>query len=138
MGAVRKIRVAKKGGSVSFSARIPKVTLDTLKAYAKEAGMSTGAAAVQLLEEALRMIRFPGIDFRWSPSGRQAYVTGTGLTAWEMFMIWDAHKRSAARLLKNYPHLKPGQIQAGATYLQAFPEELPSLEPPPGMPVVRI
>src|SRR5438552_1012179 len=82
--------------------------------------------------------RFPGIDLRWAPSGRRAHVMGTGLAAWELFMIWKHHGGNVKRILKNYPHLTPAQIHAGASYMHAYPEEMPDLSPPPFMTVVKI
>lgn len=108
-----------------FAARLPQETRAGLERYARLHRLSASAAAAHLLDEALRMASHPGIDFRWEPSGRRAHVTGTGLAAWEMHRIWRAHGGSAARVLKNYPHLTASQIQAGAAYIEAYPDEAP-------------
>ena len=109
-----------------FAARLPEATRAGLESYARLHRLSASAAAAHLLEEALRAARFPGIDFRWEPSGRRAHVTGTGLAAWELHMIWVGHGRSAAKVLKGYPHLTASQVHAGAAYIEAYPEEYPS------------
>ncbi|MBI2899169.1 MAG: hypothetical protein HYY17_03230 [Planctomycetes bacterium] len=124
--------------TVYFSARLPARTKSTLEKFARENRLSSSAAATQLLEEGLRMNRFPGIDFRWTPSGRQAHVTGTGLTAWEMHMIWTDHGRRVEKVLKNFPHLSAVQILAAARYIEAYPDEIPSTEPPPWARAVRV
>lgn len=130
MGTARKEKAAAGEGMAYFGARIPKKTRLALERYAGERRLSSSAAAAQLLEEGLRMERFPGIDFRWTPSGRKAHVTGTGLAAWEMHLIWESHGKSVGKILKNYPHLSATQIQAGAAYIEAHREERPSMERP--------
>ncbi|HLF91947.1 MAG TPA: hypothetical protein VJB14_00665 [Planctomycetota bacterium] len=130
MGAARKAKAGAEEGMIYFGARIPKKTRLALERYADERRLSSSAAAAQLLEEGLRMERFPGIDFRWTPSGRKAHVTGTGLAAWEMHMIWESHRKSVEKVLKNYPHVSAAQIQAGAAYIEAHREERPSMERP--------
>jgi uncharacterized protein (DUF433 family) len=121
-----------------FGARIPKKTKRELERYADEKKLSASAAAIQFLEEGLRMERFPGIDFRWTPSGRKAHVTGTGLTAWEMHLIWKSHGKSVEKVLKNYPHLTASQVQAGAAYIEAYPDEIPAMERPAFAKVVKV
>lgn len=81
---------------------------------------------------------FPGIDFRWTPSGRKAHVTGTGLSAWEIHMIWESHGKNVGKILKNYAHLSAAQVQAGAAYIEAHREEIPSMERPAFANVVKV
>ncbi len=138
MGAAKQAKAAAGGGMTYFGARIPKVTRLALERYAGMKRLSASAAAAQLLEEGLRMERFPGIDFRWTPSGRKAHVTGTGLAAWECHLIWESHGRSVAKVRRNYPHLSAARIQAGAVYIEAHREELPSLERPAFAAVVKV
>lgn len=111
--------------SVHFNARIPRELSDRLRRYAGRRRLSTSAAAVELLDEALRAEMFPGIDFRWSAIGRQPFVTGTGLSVWELFHFWGDHGRSARRLLRNHPHLTAVQVQAALGYAEAFPRDEP-------------
>jgi uncharacterized protein (DUF433 family) len=138
MGAARKSKPGAEGGMTYFGARIPKKTRLSLERYADKKGLSASAAAAQLLEEGLQMERFPGIDFRWTPSGRKAHVTGTGLAAWEIHMIWESHGKRVEKILKNYPHLFAPQIQAGAAYIEANREEIPSMERPVYAKVVKV
>jgi uncharacterized protein (DUF433 family) len=138
MGAARKAKAGGGEGMSYFGARIPKKTHLALERYARVKRLSASAAAAQLLEEGLQMERFPGIDFRWTPSGRKAHVTGTGLTAWEMHLIWESHGKSVEKILKNYAHLSAAQIQAGASYIEANPGEIPTLERPAFATVVKV
>ncbi len=77
------------------------------------------------------MARFPGIDFRWTPAGRAPHVTGTGLSAWELYRIWLDHGRDPARVRGNYPHLTLEQVHAAIAYATAYSREIPPEPPPP-------
>jgi uncharacterized protein (DUF433 family) len=114
-----------EGASVPFSARLPRSTREGLREYARQSGTSESAAASRLIEEGLRMARFPGIDFRWAPTGRQPCVTGTGLTVWEMHEIWKAFGKRADKVVARYPHLAPAQIGAGVAYAEGYSHEMP-------------
>ena len=74
----------------------------------------------------------PLLEMRDAPTGRKPYLKGTGLTAWEVHMIWTDHGRDTKRVLEGYPHLSEEGINACAAYIQAHPEQIPDLEPPPG------
>lgn len=71
------------------------------------------------------MAKFPGIDFRGTPTGRAPHVGGTGLSVWEMFAIWRDHKEELPRIRENYPSLTPAQIHAGVGYAKAYIHEMP-------------
>jgi uncharacterized protein (DUF433 family) len=83
------------------------------------------AAAAQLIEEGLRMARFPGIDFRWTPTGRKPHLTGTGLSVWELYQLWTDHGERVERLLDRYPHLTAAGANAGIAYARAHANEMP-------------
>ncbi len=129
--------IQKRTKSVHFNARLPRAVADRLKEYASRRRLTASAAAVELLDEALRMERFPGIDFRWTPGGRRAHVTGTGLAAWELHMIWRDHKGDLRKALAHYPHLRAEQVQTAAAYIREHPEEIPDLRPPAYVSTVR-
>lgn len=116
---------ARSKRSVHFNARLPKEVSDRLRSYAERRRISASAAAVELLDEALRMESFPGIDFRWTAIGRQPFVIGTGLTVWELYHVWIDHGRNVQRVRKNFPHLTPAQVSSAASYVQAFANEEP-------------
>lgn len=136
-----KYAIRKPTRSVHFNARLPREVSDWVREYAQEHGLSASSAAAQLLDEARRMDRFPGIDFRWTSLGRRPFVTGTGLLVWELHHVWLDHKKDGRRVLKNYPHLGESQIRAAVAYAQAFPQEEPKNfwgVRPKGIPVVRV
>lgn len=125
--------------TVPFNVRIPEPLLRDIRSCAEQQRTSASAVATRLLEEGIRTARFPGIDFRDTPSGRQPFIVGTGLTVWELLMIWRDHKRDARYVLENYPHLREQQVRAGVAYAEAFREEAPRQPAvPPWVRVVKI
>lgn len=69
------------------SIRFEPETLRLLQRYAaRHPGMSISSAANYLVDEALRMERFPGIFFRNGEAGRRA-VLAVGPDVWEMIQI---------------------------------------------------
>ena len=41
----------------------------------------------------------PLLEMRDAPTGSKPYLKGTGLTAWEVHMIWKSHGRDAKKVL---------------------------------------
>lgn len=115
----------RKGTSVHFNTRLPGTLTAMLRSFARRHRLTPSGAAARILEEGLRMEFFPGIDFRPTPLGREAFVTGTGLTAWEMNHLWNDHGRSMPRLLRGFPHLRSSQVTVGVAYMRHYPEEEP-------------
>jgi uncharacterized protein (DUF433 family) len=127
--------------TVHFNARLPQDVSEELRRFAERRRISTSAAASQLLDEALRMDRFPGVSFRWTAIGRQPFVTGTGMMVWELHHVWLDHKRNTKSVLRGYPHLKASQVAAAVAYANEFAKEEPSNlwgKQPPGVPEIRL
>src|ERR1700733_10661216 len=66
-----------------------------LDRFATSVHKSPREATAQLIEEGLRHAEFPAVEFRDSDSGRQAYVVGSSLGAWEVAMINESYGHSA-------------------------------------------
>jgi hypothetical protein len=60
------------------------------------------ALATELLEEALRMRRAPGVVFVDGPTGRRAALAGTGLDVWEIAATWRAGGNEFSHLRESY------------------------------------
>lgn len=94
-----------------------------LQEYAHRLGYVASDVAASLVEEALRALEFEFIEFRDSPAGRQAYVSGTGLAVWEVVMVargYDGDAEQARRHLS----LLPGRVEAALRYAAAFTDEI--------------
>ncbi|MDO9565134.1 MAG: hypothetical protein Q7J15_00090, partial [Candidatus Desulfaltia sp.] len=70
--------------TVQKSLRIPRETFDDIEKIASETGRKFSAIAKDLLAEAVKMRRCPGIVFVNGVRGRKAKIAGTGLDVWEI------------------------------------------------------
>jgi hypothetical protein len=66
-----------------------------LDRFALSVHMTPSDATAQLVEEGLRHVEFPAVEFRDSVNGRQAYVVGSSLAVWEVMMIAESYGGSA-------------------------------------------
>jgi uncharacterized protein (DUF433 family) len=82
------------------------------------------ALATELLEEALRMRRAPGVVFVDGPSGRRAALAGTGLDVWEIVATWQASAKDFGQLRQNYGWLTEPQLRAALAYYDLYPHEI--------------
>ena len=89
----------------------------------KARGKSWSAITNELLEEAVRMRRAPGIGFVDGPTGRRAVVAGTGLDVWEIIATWLEDPDEEV-LRRNYPWLTEMQLRAALAYFQLYPDEI--------------
>jgi uncharacterized protein (DUF433 family) len=87
-------------------------------------GRSWSSMTSELLEEAIRMRRAPGILFVDGPVGRRAVVAGTGLDVWEIVATWREGKEDDGELRKNYPWLTEPQIRSALGYYTLYPQEI--------------
>jgi uncharacterized protein (DUF433 family) len=109
---------------VQKSLRIPVETARDIEALGAESGAEFSAIANQLLEEAVRMRRCPGIVFTAGPSGRRATVAGTGIDAWEIAATHKSLGGDEARLRAAYHWLTDAQLRSALTYRRLYPEEI--------------
>jgi uncharacterized protein (DUF433 family) len=92
---------------------------------AGESGKTTWSAlATELLDEALRMRRAPGVVFVDGPVGRRAVVAGTGLDVWEVVATWQASAKDFDLLRENYSWLIEPQLRAALAYYGLYPGEI--------------
>jgi uncharacterized protein (DUF433 family) len=91
---------------------------------ARRRARSWSATAAELLEEAIRMRRAPGIVFADGPGGRRAVVAGTGLDVWEIVATWRACGQDLAALAASYAWLDQTALHAALGYYQLYPAEV--------------
>lgn len=80
--------------------------------------------ANELLAEAVKMRRCPGVVFADGPSGRRARIAGTGLEVWELIASYRSVDRNVDRLKRAYPWLSDAQVRAALGYATAYPQEI--------------
>src|SRR4029077_12559723 len=91
---------------------------------AEQSGKSWSANTVELLDEAIRMRRVPGIGFGDGPSDRRAVVAGSGLDVLEVIATWQEAGKDLERLRQEYPWLTERQLQASLHYYEQYPGEI--------------
>lgn len=87
-------------------------------------GKSWSATTQELLDEAIRMRRAPGVVFADGPAGRRAVIAGSGLDVWEVIATWQAVAEDFGHLRASYPWLTEPQLRAALSYYRLFPEEI--------------
>jgi uncharacterized protein (DUF433 family) len=109
---------------VQKSLRLPQETLQEIERMAQESGKDFSSVAKDLLEEAIKMRRCPGILFAEGTSGRRARVAGSGIEVWEIIAAYQSVKKDAGRLRKSYHWLSPEQLRAALAFYSAYPDEI--------------
>jgi uncharacterized protein (DUF433 family) len=79
---------------------------------------------VELLEEAVRARRAPGIVFADGATGRRPVVAGSGLEVWEVVGTWQEVGHNYDRLRASYDWLTEPQLRAALSYYELYPEEV--------------
>lgn len=111
-------------GTKARGLRLPEDIERAIERESEERGQSWSAAALDLLTEALRMRRAPGIVFVDGATGRRAAVAGTGLDVWEIIATWREGGESYDDLKRNYSWLSEAQLRAALGYYDLYPTEI--------------
>lgn len=104
--------------------RVPEELDREIAREAEARGKSWSATTTELLEEAVRMRRAPGVVFLTGPTGRRAVLAGTGLEVWEVVATWRGVGESFDVLRESYPWLAEPQLRAALGYYRLFPVEI--------------
>ncbi len=97
---------------------------EEIRREAEVRGKSWSATTEELLEEAIRMRRAPGVVFVDGSVGRRAVIAGSGLDVWEVVAGWRAVAEDFGRLRAGYPQLTEAQLRAALFYYSLYPEEV--------------
>jgi uncharacterized protein (DUF433 family) len=107
--------------------RLPEETLREIEELSAETGQDFSTIAKDLLTEAIKMRRCPGIIFGEGVSGRRAKVAGTGIEVWEIIAAYKSVGKDLKKLKKAYHWLSQEQVKAVLSYYSAYPEEIDRL-----------
>ena len=113
--------------TVQKSIRIQERTIKEIKQIARDSGKEFSSVANQLLEEAVRMQRCPGVIFTDGTSGRRARIAGTGIEVWELIATYKGVGENFKRLQKAYHWLTEQQLRAAIGYYRIYPEDIDRL-----------
>ena len=109
---------------VQKSLRLPEETLREIEELSAETGRDFSTITKDLLTEAIKMRRCPGIMFGEGVSGRRAKVAGTGIEVWEVIAAYKSLKGDFKRLQKTYHWLSGEQLKAALGYYTIYPNEI--------------
>jgi uncharacterized protein (DUF433 family) len=112
---------------VQKSLRLPAETTKEIEQMAKETGQDFSNVTKDLLQEAIKMRRCPGILFAEGIGGRRARVAGTGIEVWEVIAAYKSMKEDFKRLQKAYYWLSSEQLKAALGYYTVYPQEIDRL-----------
>src|SRR4030042_825158 len=112
---------------VRKSLRLPAETTKEIEQMAKETGQDFSNVTKDLLQEAIKMRRCPGIIVAEGTSGRRARVAGTGIEVWEVIAAYKSIKEDFKRLKKAYHWLSGEQLKAALGYYAIYPKEIDRL-----------
>lgn len=110
--------------SIQKSLRLPEETAREIESLASSAGKDFSGFARDLLAEAVKLRRCPGITFAEGPSGRRARIAGTGIEVWELIATFKGLREDYEKLKKAYHWLSEQQIQAALSYYALYAKEI--------------
>jgi uncharacterized protein (DUF433 family) len=113
--------------TVQKSIRIQEKTLKEIEQISRDSGKEFSTVANELLEEAVRMKRCPGIIFTEGTAGRRARIAGTGIEVWEVIATYKGVAEDFARLRQAYHWLNEQQLRAATGYYMIYKEEIERL-----------
>lgn len=112
---------------IQKSLRIPDRILKEIERMAQDAQRDFSSVANELLEEAVKTHRCPGIVFSEGVRGRRARVAGTGVEVWEIVAAYKSLGKSLDRLRKTYHWLTDQQLRSAIGYYESYSEEIDRL-----------
>ena len=113
------------------SLRLPEEVRMRLDDESRRIATAPSSLAVVLIDEGLKMRRFPGIVFRDGPAGRRAGLS-FGPDVWEIVRDLKRHRADAdpdsdgdpIHLVASETSLAPELIDLAADYYATFPDEI--------------
>lgn len=110
--------------TVQKSIRLPEEAVKEIEALASGTGKDFSGTARDLLVEAVKMRRCPGITFSDGPTGRRAKIAGTGIDVWEFIATFKGLGENYDKLKKAYHWLSDQQIRSALSYYALYPDEI--------------
>jgi uncharacterized protein (DUF433 family) len=104
--------------------RLPSALDEAIQREADRRDGNWTAMTTELLDEALRQRRAPGVAFVDGVTGRRAVVAGTGLEVWEVVATWKDADEDFARTREAFSWLSELQVRAALGYYRLYPDEI--------------
>jgi uncharacterized protein (DUF433 family) len=119
---VHSVHTIEGMGSAYVSGRVPVRYERLVTKQARAARTSKSDLVARYVIEKSLETEFPGVSFRDSLSGREAYLTGHRVAVWEVLAVHDETKsveKTAAHF--RWPRVL---VKRALAYAKAFPEEI--------------
>jgi len=113
--------------SVQKSMRIPEEMAAEIQNIAQRSGKDFSTITKELLEEAIKMNRCPGICFTEGVDGRRARIAGSGIEVWEIIQNFKSLEEDFSRLRTACHWLTEQQLRAAIAYYRSYPLEIEKL-----------
>ena len=110
--------------TVQKSIRLPEEAVKEIEALASGSGKDFSGVARDLLIEAVKMRRCPGVIFADGPTGRRARIAGTGIDIWEFIATFKGLGEDYDELKDAYHWLSDQQIRSALSYYALYPDEI--------------
>ena len=110
--------------TIQKSIRLPEEAVKEIEALASGTGKDFSGIARDLLIEAVKMRRCPGITFADGPTGRRAKIAGTGIDIWEFIATFKGLGENYDQLKKAYHWLSDQQIRSALSYYALYPNDI--------------
>jgi uncharacterized protein (DUF433 family) len=110
--------------TVQKSIRLPEEAVKEIETLASGTGKDFSGIARDLLIEAVKMRRCPGITFADGPTGRRAKIAGTGIDIWEFIATFKSIDENYKKLKETYHWLSDPQIRSALSYYALYPDEI--------------
>jgi uncharacterized protein (DUF433 family) len=110
--------------SIQKSLRLPEETVKEVESLASSTGKDFSGLARDLLEEAVKLRRCPGISFADGPVGRRARIAGTGIEVWELIAVFKGLEEDYEKLKEAYHWLSEQQIRAALSFYALYAKEI--------------
>ncbi|BBO85428.1 hypothetical protein DSCO28_59940 [Desulfosarcina ovata subsp. sediminis] len=106
------------------SLRLPEEAVKEIEDLASRSGKDFSGLARDLLIEAIKMRRCPGITFADGPTGRRARIAGTGIDVWEFIATFKGLDEDYDKLKETYHWLSDPQIRSALIFYTLYPYEV--------------
>ena len=110
--------------SIVKSIRIDKKTLSDMESLLHTKKETFSSLTAELIAEAVKMRKCPGIVFVDGATGRRARIEGTGLDVWELISSYQELNNDLAALKEVFHWLSDRQIIAAIGYARIYPDEI--------------
>jgi len=110
--------------TVQKSIRLPEEAVKEIEALASVTGRDFSSVARDLLIDAVKMRRCPGVTFADGPTGKRAKIAGTGIDIWEFIATFKGLGEDYNKLKEAYHWLSNQQIRSALSYYALYPDDI--------------